>query len=177
MASIEEHHDTNHTPTQHSPSSLESAPTAPHSLPSSGVVFVVYIVTDIIYPTSTDFDHSKGIFRIDSVHSSMQAANTRAKKIIYEGGQIDGGQYKVDLDKIIEDIKKGLFTGIGIGGKGDGYETGCYARKCQVESRMVDEDSEDDNEANDERFTYGERHGETAGREGVDDADGDVQMG
>lgn len=178
MASIEEHGDTNHTPTPHSPqSSLGSAPTAPHSLPSSGPVVVVYIVTDIIYPTSADFDHSKGVFRIDSVHSSVKMANGRAKKIIYDGGQIDGGQYKVDLDKIIEEMKKGMFTGIGIGGKGDGHDTGCYARKCQVESRMVDEDSEDESEGNEERYTHGERYGQNTEQGSGADVDGDVQMG
>lgn len=67
----------------------------------------------------------------------MKMANARAKKIIYDNGCIDGRQYKVDLDRIIEDVKKGLFTGIGMCDKGDGQETGCYARKCQVESRMV----------------------------------------
>lgn len=137
----------------------------------------MYIVTDIIYPTSADFDHGKGVFRIDSVHSSMKMANARAKKIIFDGGQVDGGQYKVDLDKIIEEMKKGLFTGIGIGGKGDGHETGCYARKCQVESRMVDEDSEDESEANDERFAHGERYGQTTDKGVDDDIDGDVHMG
>lgn len=175
IASIEDG-DTNLTPTPHSPqSSLGSAPTAPHSLPnsipSSGTVVVVYIVTDIIYPTSADFDHSKGVFRIDSVHSSLKMANARAKKIIYDGGQIDGGQYKVDLDKIIEEMKQGKFTGIGIGGKGDGHEAGCYARKCQVESRMVDEDSEDESERMDERY------GQQPDHEGRDEVDGDVQMG
>lgn len=168
IASIEEPHDTNQTPTPHSPQSLESAQTAPHSPQSSSTVVVVYIVTDLIYPTSDDFDNSKGVSRIDSVHSTMKMANARAKKIIYDNGCIDGRQYKVDLDRIIEDVKKGLFTGIGMCDKGDGQETGCYARKCQVESRMVDEDSEDESEPHNEHF---------ADKEGGDDADGDVQMG
>jgi hypothetical protein len=126
-------------------------------------------VTDIIYPTSSDFNLSKGVFNIDSVHSSRKNANARAKKIIYDGGQIDGGQYKVDLDKIIEEKKRGLFTGIGIGGKGDGRQKGCYARKCQVESKLVDEDSEEESEE-------GEAKGTGEGL-GDGDGDGDVQMG
>jgi hypothetical protein len=113
---------------------------------SAGSALVVYIVTDIIYPTSNDFDLSKGIFRIDSCHSSRNNANARAKKIIYDGGQVDGSQYKVDLDKIIEQTERGLFTGIGIGGKGDGHEKGCYARMCHVEGKLVDGDSEDESE-------------------------------
>jgi hypothetical protein len=166
-----EHNDTNRTPTPrtHSrQSSLESIPAGAPSLPSSGGnVVVVFIVTDMIYPTSADFDLSKGVFHIDSVHSSRKNANARAKKMIYDGGQINGGQYKVDLDKIIEETKKGLFTGIGIGGKGDGREAGCYARKCQVESKMVDEDSEDESEES----------GEKEAGDGPGDMDGDVQMG
>jgi hypothetical protein len=169
MAHIE-HNDTNRTPrTLSRQSSFESNPTGPRSLPSSGGAAVVYIVTDIIYPTSSDFDLSKGVFNIDSVHSSKKNANARAKKIIYDGGQIDGGQYKVDLDKIIEEKKRGLFTGIGIGGKGDGRQKGCYARKCQVESKLVDEDSEEESEE-------GEAKGTGEGL-GDGDGDGDVQMG
>jgi hypothetical protein len=162
--------DANRTPTprtQSRQSSFEPMPTGANSLPSSSGTTVVYIVTDIIYPTSSDFDLSKGVFNIDSVHGSRKNANARAKKMIYDGGQIDGGQYKVDLDKIIEETKCGLFTGIGIGGKGDGRQKGCYARKCQVESKLVDEDSEDEGEAGEEKG---------AGEE-VGDEDGDVQMG
>jgi hypothetical protein len=92
---------------------------ASNSLPSSGAPFVVYIVTNIRYPTPQDFDLGKGSFRIDSVHSSRKNANARAKKIIYDGGQVDGGQFKVDVDKIIEETRKGLFAAIGIGGKGE----------------------------------------------------------
>jgi hypothetical protein len=165
-----EHDDTNRTPTPRSTrSSLESLPTATHSQPSSGTVVIVYIVTDTIYATSSDFNFNKGIFRIDSAHSSKKNANARAKKIIYDGGQVDGGQYKVDLDKIIEEMKQGLFTGIGIGGKGDGGKGSCYARKCQVEGKMVDEDSEDESEESEGRYAEEERP------EG--DKDGDVQMG
>lgn len=144
----------------------------PHLLPSSGSdIVVVYIVTDVIYPTSEDFNHSKGNFRIDSVHSSKKNANARAKKIIYDGGQVHGSQYKVDADKIIEEMRKGLFTGIGVGGKGDGGHGSCYARKCQVERKMVDEDSEDESEESD-RWNYGGEDREQGG-----DLDGDVAMG
>lgn len=148
------------TPGTHSTqSSLESIPTAAHSLPSSGAPFIVYIVTDIRYPTAKDWDLCKGIFRIDSVHSSVKNANARAKKIIYDGGEIDGGQFKVDSDKIIEEMRKGLFAGIGTGGKGDGRESGCYARKTQVERKMVDEDSEDEGDGEDERQGEDEKEG------------------
>jgi hypothetical protein len=168
--------DTNRTPTPrtHSTqSSMESIRRAPHSLPSSGGnIVIVYIVTDVVYPTSDDFNHSKGNFRIDSVHSSKKNANARAKKIIYDGGQADGSQYKVDTDKIIEEIKKGLFTGIGVGGKGDGGHGSCYARKCQVEGKMVDEDSEDESEESDSN-----RHNGGEDREVGGDNDGDVAMG
>jgi hypothetical protein len=162
--------DANRTPTPRTQSrqpSFEPMPTGANSLPSSSGTTKVYIVTDIIYPTPSDFDLSKGVFNIDSVHSSRKNANARAKKMIYDGGQIDGGQYKVDLDKIIEETKLGLFTGIGIGGKGDGRQKGCYARKCQVESKLVDEESEDESEDGEEKG---------AGEE-VGDEDGDVQMG
>jgi hypothetical protein len=173
MASTEqtEQNDTNRTPTPrtHSrQSSVESIPTGAPSLPSSGDnIVVVFIVTDIIYPTSADFDLNKGVFLIDSVYSSRKNANARAKKMIYDGGQINGGQYKVDVDKIIEETRKGLFTGIGIGGKGDGREAGCYARKVQVESKMIDEDSEDESEESEEKGAGG----------APGDTDGDVQMG
>ncbi|KAH5470126.1 hypothetical protein HBI17_006960 [Parastagonospora nodorum] len=177
--------DMNRTPTPrtHSTrSSLESVRAGAHSFNDSGGgnILVVYIVTDVIYPTSTDFNHSKGNFRIDSVHSSKRTANARAKKIIYDGGQVDGSQYKVDLDKIIEETKTGLFTGIGIGGKGDGGYGSCYARKCQVESKMVDEDSEDESEGSDKWNQGGEYrtngHNNDADMENGGEDD-DVQMG
>jgi hypothetical protein len=153
-------------------SSPKSAYTAIASLPSSGSTFGVYIVTNIRYPTSQDFDQNKGSFRIDSVHTSAKNANARAKKLIYDGGEIDGGQFKHDIDKVIEQMENGMFAGIGIGGKGDGRESGCYARKCQVEYKMIDEDSEDESE-------YEERMGENEKEGGgnVGDYDGDVRMG
>ncbi|KAF1913782.1 hypothetical protein BDU57DRAFT_322628 [Ampelomyces quisqualis] len=169
-----EYDDSNRTPTPHSTrSSLESLHIAALSQRSSGSIAMVYIVTDIIYPTASDFSLSRGVFKIDSVHSSSRNANARAKKIIYDGGQVDGGQYKVDTDKIIEEVERGLFTGIGIGGKGDGGKGSCYARKCQVEGKIVDEDSEDESEESEDKGAGEERHGE--GRDG--DTDGDVQMG
>jgi hypothetical protein len=165
------------TTRMHSPrSSTESLSTASNSLPSSGTPFVVYIVTDIRYPTTLDFDLNKGSFHIDSVHSSRKNANARAKKIIYDSGQVDGGQFKVDVDKIIEETRKGLFAAIGIGGKGDGREKGCYARKCQVEAKMIDEDSDIEGDGEDERMGEDEKCGE--GMELVNgDRDGDLQMG
>lgn len=148
-------------------SSLESLPTATSLPSSSSTATIVYIVTDIRYPTTADFDANKGIFSIDSVHSSPRNANARAKKIIYDGGQVDGGQFKVDVDKIIEEMRRGLFTGIGIGGKGDGRVGSCYARKCQVEGKLVDEDSEDEGDGEEERVREDEKMEE----------EGDVEMG
>jgi hypothetical protein len=146
-------------------SSLESLSTVNNFASDS----IVYIVTDIIYPTHHDFALNKGVFRIDSCHSSRKNANARARRIIYEGGQIDGGQYNVDLDKILEETKKGLFTGIGVGGKGDGREMGCYARKCQVERKIVDADSEDESEESEV--------GRPEERGWDRHMDGDIQMG
>jgi hypothetical protein len=139
-------HNTNCTPTPRT-RSPQSSLGSELSGNGDGSALVVYIVTDIIYPTSNDFNLSKGVLRIDSCHSSKQNANARAKKIIYDGGEVNGGQYKVDLDKIIEQTERGLFTGIGIGGKGDGRENGCYARKCQVEGKTVDGESEYESES------------------------------
>ncbi|KAH8728920.1 hypothetical protein GQ44DRAFT_768794 [Phaeosphaeriaceae sp. PMI808] len=129
---------TDHTPTKCT--QLDSCPTAAHF----SQLRVVYIVTDVCYPTNSDFNLNKGTFRIDSVHSNRENANDRAKKVILDGGQIDGGQYKVDSDQILVDLSDGLFTGIGTGGKGDGMQGNTYARKCQVERKIMDEDSEDD---------------------------------
>jgi hypothetical protein len=96
-----------------------------------------------------------------SVHSTMEAANSRAKKIIYEN---DGG-CTVDIDKVIEETRRGLYTGIGIGGDEE-KPNGCYARKCEVESKILDEDSEDESGESNEYGTTDE-----------DDKDGDVEMG
>ena len=99
----------------------------------------VFIVIDICYPSAPDFCTGKGITTIDSVHSTQKAANARAKKIIYNGGPCD-----VDIDKIIEEVRNGLYTGIGIGGDDKTIEGHCYARKCEVESLTVDEDEDED---------------------------------
>lgn len=100
---------------------------------------MVYVVTDTCYPSALDFDRNIGITSVISVHGSKSAANERAKKIIYEN---DGG-CTVDIDKIIEEVKKGLYTGIGVGGKEE-KDGCCFARKCEVEAKIVDEDSEDE---------------------------------
>jgi hypothetical protein len=113
------------------------------------------------------------------VHSHKKTANARAKKIIY-----DTGHCRVDVDKIIEELKGGLFTGIGVGGKVDGEEGSCYARKTQVERKMVDEDSEDedgtgedeDEEVEDSVEIDGGSGGDKSGDESGDQ-DGDVEMG
>jgi Txe/YoeB family toxin of Txe-Axe toxin-antitoxin module len=104
------------------------------------------------------------------VHSHKKTANARAKKIIY-----DTGHCRVDVDKIIEELKGGLFTGIGVGGKVDGEEGSCYARKTQVERKMVDEDSEDE-EVEDSVEIDGGSGGDESGDESGDQ-DGDVEMG
>jgi hypothetical protein len=107
--------------------------------PSASIPVTVYIVTDTYYPTAADFDVGKGIVNIDSVHSTAEAANVRAKKImfIHERGEED-----LDKDKIIEEIRQGLYSGIGIGGR----EKGCYARKCEVEEKAVDVDEDESSE-------------------------------
>lgn len=110
------------------------------SIEPSISALTVYIVVDTCYPTKASFDSSLGTTNVDSAHSTMRAANARAKKIIYEN---ETG-CSVDIDKIIEETRQGLYIGIGIGGKGS---PGCaYARKCEVESKIVDEDSEDEGE-------------------------------
>jgi hypothetical protein len=122
-----------------------------------------------------DFAHNKGSFRIDSVHSHKKNANARAKKILY-----DTGHCRVDVDKIIEEMKGGLFTGIGVGGEMDGEEGSCYARKTQVERKMVDEDSEDEDGTGEEEEVVVEHSVEIDGCNGGDesaDRDGDVEMG
>jgi hypothetical protein len=130
----------------------------------------VYIVTDMCYPTAADFDANRGTFNIDSVHSTKQSANARAKKIIFQSGRC-----KVDTDKIIEEVteEKGLYTGIGIGGTADGQRGSCYARKCGVESKIVDEDSED--EVEEELNCNREERGRPR-RAYLGDGDGDISM-
>lgn len=105
---------------------------------------------------------------------------------MYEYGLVDGAQYKVDVDKIIEETKQGLFTGIGVGGKEDGGAGSCYARKCEVERQIIDEDSEDegeeeDDDDDDDDDDYGDGdEDEARGRDGLvrsrGDRDGDVDM-
>jgi hypothetical protein len=123
--------------------------------------YVIYIVTDTCFPSQFDFNHNKGTFHIDSVHTSLKSANARAKKIMYEAHPC-----KVDVDKIIEEMKSGLYTGIGIGGiEGDisvkAGGTGCFARKCQVEKQMVDDE--------DSEYVHGEK--------GVDRVEGEKRGG
>ncbi|KAH7402438.1 hypothetical protein BKA66DRAFT_392420, partial [Pyrenochaeta sp. MPI-SDFR-AT-0127] len=133
-------HTSNHSPKsppQNSKSKHFTAPSTTITTPTSSTA--VFIVSDTCYPTATDFNTNKGATRIDSAHSSQRAANNRAKKIIYE----NSGGCTVDIDKIIEEMKQGLYTGIGIGGKEE-RDGGCYARKCEVEGKILDEDSEDE---------------------------------
>lgn len=49
----------------------------------------------------------------------------------------------MDIDKIIEEERKGLYTGIGVGGREE-KKGCCYARKCEVEEKFLDGDSEDE---------------------------------
>jgi hypothetical protein len=105
---------------------------------------MVWIVTDICFPNNTDFQLNKGTPHIDSVHTSIESANARAKKIMWEGRP-------PDIERVIEDVNNGLYIGIGVGGtegeksvKAGG--TGCFARKVQVERKSVDVDSESDGE-------------------------------
>jgi hypothetical protein len=126
--------------------------------------YIIYIVTDTCYPTAFSFHNNIGTTHVTSVHSTKSAANSRAKKIIYE----NDGDCTVDLDKIIEEVKQGLYTGIGVGGK---EESGgcCYARKCEVEGKIVDEDS-------DSEETSGES-GDSDLVDGMGERDGDTEMG
>lgn len=102
----------------------------------------VYIVTDTCYSTSADFDEGKGITSIDSVHTTSRAANIRAKKVMF--ACIDPGDNReVDPDKILEELKDGLYIGIGINGT---EANGCYARKCEVESKPIDIDEDGSSE-------------------------------
>ncbi|KAF2132252.1 hypothetical protein P153DRAFT_187500 [Dothidotthia symphoricarpi CBS 119687] len=102
----------------------------------------VFIVIDICYPSGPDFSAGKGIATTDSVHSTRNAANARAKKIIYECGSC-----KVDVDKIIEEVRNGLYTGIGVGGDDEAIHGRCYARKCEVERWSVDVDEDEDKDS------------------------------
>jgi hypothetical protein len=124
---------------------------------------IVYMVVDTCYPTAHAFETNIGTTNITSVHSTKSAANFRAKKIIYEN---DGG-CTVDIDKIIEEVKQGLYIGIGVGGKEE-KEGCCFARKCEVEGKIVDEDSDSEEGSGSSDLLDGERDG---------DADGDMEMG
>jgi hypothetical protein len=122
----------------HSSGQANITPNSSTPKASALVPTTVYIVTDTYYPTAADFDVGKGIASIDSVHSTPGAANLRATKImfIYEKDRED-----VDKDKIIEEIRQGLYSGIGIGGR-----ERCYARKCEVEAKDVDVDEDGSSE-------------------------------
>lgn len=110
---------------------------------------IVYIVVDTCFATLADFDQGKGSTSIDSVHTTSHAANIRAKKIMFARVS-PNGNCEIDQDKILEETKDGLYTGIGIGGN---ECTGCYARKCEVEAKPIDiEDdgsSEEDHDGED----------------------------
>ncbi|KAF1832745.1 hypothetical protein BDW02DRAFT_502305 [Decorospora gaudefroyi] len=162
------------TPTQYSHDNRDEAdsyiqqsieatsPTHTHTTNPASGPHVIYLVVDTCYPTAHAFEANIGTTNIISVHSTKAAANSRAKKIIYEN---DGG-CTVDIDKIIEEVKQGLYTGIGVGGKEE-KEGCCFARKCEVEGKIVDEDSESE-----------EGSGESDLLDGADgDRDGDVEMG
>jgi len=139
----------------------------------------VYVVTDTHYPSAANFDTSLGTTSVISVHSSQRAANERAKKIIYEN---DGG-CTVDIDKIIEEVKNGLYTGIGVGGKEEN-PGGCFARKCEVEAKLIDDDSEDESSGDslgyDSAAAYANEHSRldtTHCRHDPATSEGDVDMG
>lgn len=133
---------------------MNSSPSGPH---------IVYIVTDTCYPTAHSFEANIGNTHIISVHSTKAAANSRAKKIIYDN---DSG-CTVDIDKIIEEVKQGLYIGIGVGGKEE-KDGCCFARKCEVEGKIVDEDSDSE-----------ETSGESGDSDLIDangDGDGDLDV-
>lgn len=113
--------------------------TSPRSRKSTKVV---YIVTDTRYATAADFEEGKGTTLIDSVHTTSQAANLRAKKVIF--ARTSPG-FEIDEDKIIDEVKDGLYTGIGVGGA---ERNRCYARKCEVEAKPID--IEDDGSSEEE---------------------------
>lgn len=124
-----------------------STSTSPKSHKS--ITKTIYIVIDTCYATLDDFDQGKGSTSIDSVHTTAHVANARAKKIMFARINVMDKR-GIDQDKIIEEIKDGLYTGIGMGGD---ESTGCYARKCEVEAKPIDvEDdgsSEDDHDGED----------------------------
>ncbi|CAO2657405.1 Nn.00g035310.m01.CDS01 [Neocucurbitaria sp. VM-36] len=163
--------DRGHTPTPRSHTEQEQSKQTDQSLShesiptTSTTSSIIYIVTDTCYPTKTAFDSNVGTTTIDSAHTAKHTANARAKKIIYENER----GCTVDIDKIIEELRKGLYTGIGVGGKEE-KDGGCYARRCQVDEKILDEDSED------ESFGSGES-GELDLDNKVGDQDGDIAMG
>lgn len=122
----------------HSPDQADSTPDSPTPKPSTPVPATVYIVTDTYYPTAADFDVGKSVTNIDSVHSTPEAANVRAKKIMFTH---EKAREDIDKDKIIEEIRQGLYSAIGIGGR-ERY----YARKCEVEVKAVDLDEDGSSE-------------------------------
>ncbi|KAF1841773.1 uncharacterized protein K460DRAFT_358476 [Cucurbitaria berberidis CBS 394.84] len=151
------------TPTQSTHAKPCDQSSSHDPIPSTSTTsVVVYIVTDTCYPTVSSFDSNIGTTTVDSAHSTKSSANARAKKIIYQN---DGGGCTVDIDKIIEEVRQGLYTGIGVGGKEE-KEGCCFARRCAVEGKLVDEDSED------------EESGESGVGEldGVVDRDGDLDV-
>lgn len=95
-----------------------------HDQPSSTLPNTVYVVVDTCYPKESDFNQGKGVTAVFSVHSSIAAANAKAKKIMFAN---EGG-CTVDVDKVIEETRHGLYTGIGIGGQEERADH-CYARK------------------------------------------------
>lgn len=162
-----------HTPTRRS----HQEQGAQHQADRKTSTGTIYVVTDTCYPSAANFDSNFGSTTILSVHSSSQAANARAKKIIYEN---DGG-CRVDIDKIIEEVKMGLYTGIGVGGK-TGRDGCCFARKCEVEAKLIDGTSEDEgSEASGEIGAGEEDEDEDMNERGRTVADastnGDVEMG
>jgi hypothetical protein len=121
----------------HSAGKANTTPGSSTPKPSARVPTTVYIVTDTYYPTAADFDVGKGMATIDSVHSTPEAANLHAKKIMFCHKK---DREDIDEDKIIEEIRQGLYVGIGIGGER------WYARKCEVETKAVDVDEDGSSE-------------------------------
>ncbi|KAF2691964.1 hypothetical protein K458DRAFT_381796 [Lentithecium fluviatile CBS 122367] len=46
---------------------------------------VVYIVTEGLYHTLIDFHMGRSVNKIDTVHSTSDAANTRAQQLLHDG--------------------------------------------------------------------------------------------